>query len=98
MEGPALRIGVEAAKRVPGDAAIYTIGYDLGNMTAPSQRCQRPGTSGHQDNNQPAEVSQPWGNTPKDALIAMASTPQNFYYTADSNALRLSSPASRATS
>ena len=80
---------VEAAKRVPGDTAIYTIGYDLENQTAPSQRCQKPGTNGHQDNNQPAEVSQPWGKTPKEALTAMASVKENFYYTADSQALRL---------
>ena len=80
---------VEAAKRVPGDTAIYTIGYDLENQTAPSQRCQKPGAGGHQDNGQPAEVSQPWGNTPKEALTAMASVKENFYYTADANALRI---------
>ena len=81
--------GVEAAKRVPNDTAIYTIGYDLENQTSASQRCQKPGSSGQQDNNQPAEVQQAWGKTPQDALKAIASTPDNFYYTADSQSLQL---------
>ena len=69
--------------------AIYTIGYDLENQTAPSQRCQRPGSSGHQDNDQSAESSQSWGKTPQEALTAMASVPENFYYTADPDDLAL---------
>ncbi len=69
--------------------AIYTIGYDLENQTSASQRCQRPDSSGHQDNNQSAESSQSWGRTPQEALTAMASVPENFYYTADPDDLRL---------
>lgn len=84
--------GVEAAKRVPGDTAIYTIGYDLekkpGDSGYNGQRCQEPGAGGHQDNNQDAEVAQAWGTTPQDALKAMASTPDNFYYTPTAEGLQ----------
>jgi Flp pilus assembly protein TadG len=80
--------GVEAAKRVPSDTAVYTIGYNLENQTAANQRCQQPGSSGQQDNSRPAEVSQTWGQTPQEALLAMASTPENFYYTADVDKLK----------
>jgi Putative Flp pilus-assembly TadE/G-like len=80
--------GVEASKRLPSDTAVYSIGYNLENQTANSQRCQKPGTSGHQDNNQPKEVCQTWGCTPQEALKAIASKPENFYYTADANQLK----------
>jgi hypothetical protein len=80
--------GVEASKRLPGDTAVYTIGYNLENQEANSQRCQQPGSSGHQDNGKPKEVCQTWGCTPKAALQAIASKPENFYYTADANQLK----------
>ena len=80
--------GVEASKRLPGDTAVYSIGYNLENQESKSQRCQQPGSSGHQDNNQPKEVCQTWGCTPQAALTAIASKPENFYYTADADKLR----------
>jgi hypothetical protein len=85
--------GVEAANRLPSDTVVYTIGYDLENQESKSQRCQRPGSGGHQDNNQSKETCQTWGCTPQAALQAIATSPagtnDNFYYTADSEALRL---------
>ena len=81
--------GVEASARLPSDTAVYAIGYNLENQESNSQRCQRPGSSGHQDNSQPKETCQTWGCTPQAALMAIASKPENFYYTADANALRI---------
>jgi len=81
--------GVEAAKRVPPDTAIYTIAYDLENQTDKSQRCQVPGSSGQQDNSKPAEEVQYWGNTPREALEAIASTKDNAYYTPDAAGLQI---------
>jgi hypothetical protein len=71
--------------------AIYTIGYDLENQASNSQRCQRPDSNGHQNTSGSAvaESAQSWGRTPQEALRAMASLPENFYYTADSDELRL---------
>ena len=70
--------------------AIYTIGYDLENQSSASQRCQRPESNGHQDTSGGTpESSQTWGNTPQQALTAMASVPENFYYTANPDDLAL---------
>jgi hypothetical protein len=80
--------GVEASRRLPGGTAVYTIGYNLENQETNSQRCQQPGTSGHQDNNKPKEVCQTWGCTPKEALQAIATKPENFYYTAQPDQLK----------
>ncbi len=86
--------GVEASRRLPTDTVVYTIGYDLGNQNANSQRCQKPTAAGHQDTSGSAqkEVCQTWGCSPEEALKAIASSPpgtdDNFYYTADSEALR----------
>jgi Flp pilus assembly protein TadG len=86
--------GVHAASLAKGDAdtqgrhtAIYTIGYDLENQTSAQQRCQRPSSDGHQNTSGSAQPEV--GITPQQALQAMASVPENFYYTADSNALQL---------
>jgi hypothetical protein len=70
--------------------AIYTIGYDLENQSAASQRCQRPQSNGHQNTSgsAQAESAQTWGRTPQEALTAMASVPENFYYTADPDELQ----------
>ena len=70
--------------------AIYTIGYDLENQSSASQRCQRPDSNGHQDNSQwdPSRRSR-GGDTPQQALTAMASVPENFYYTANPDDLAL---------
>jgi hypothetical protein len=85
--------GVEAANRLPADTAVYTIGYDLENDTASTQRCNRPDSTGHANFSNPPEVCQTWGCNPQDALKAIATSPpgtnDNFYYTADPQALRL---------
>ena len=87
--------GVQAAdlaKQVSDSEGRHTvfisIGYDLENQEASNQRCQRPGSGGHQDNGQPQETAQVWGRTPQEALQAMASVPENFYYTANPDELQ----------
>lgn len=83
---------VEEAKRLPGDTAIYTIGYGLTDETDRKQRCNQPESNGHSDFNNAREVTQNWGYKPTDALKAIATsapgTNSNFYYTANSDQLR----------
>jgi hypothetical protein len=80
--------GVSATDRLPSSTVVYTIGYDLENQESDRQRCNTPESNGHSDFSNPKEVCQTWGCTPQAALLAMASEPNNFYYTANASDLK----------
>jgi hypothetical protein len=88
--------GVEAARLAKeAGAIVYTIGYDLGFSGGTTEVCRRPNASdGHQNNNNPVEATQFWGNNAEQALKAMASpsdltqpvgptNPPRYYFTPD---------------
>ncbi len=92
--------GVEAARRLPSDTAVYTIGYDLkekpGDPPLTAQnRCNTPDSNGHSNFNNAAETCpQTWGCGPTAAMKAMATSPPgsndaNFFAAATPETLPL---------
>jgi Flp pilus assembly protein TadG len=86
--------GVQAADLLPANTAVYTIAYGLTDQETPSQRCQKPDSSGHQNLSGSAqkEDCQTWGCNPEAALKAIATSPPgsndaNFYSTPNSDEL-----------